>query len=387
MNGASTPARLRLRLGMVGGGPGAFIGGVHRAAARLDDQFVLVAGAFSSHPARNAEMAAALHLDPARCHDDFTVMARTEAARADGVDAVAIVTPNDLHCAAATAFLDAGIHVLCEKPLALNVAEGERMAASAAASGAILALAHTYSGYPMVRHARDLVNAGELGAPRVIQVEYPQDWLALPIERGGNKQAGWRTDPARTGAGGCIGDIGTHAFQLAEFVSGLRCEAVAAQLSTFVPGRLVDDDVQALLRFEGGARGMLWSSQVAAGHANGLRLRVYGEKASLAWFQEQPNELLFSPVGEPPRTIMRGMTGPGQGMLATRLPAGHPEGYFEAFAQLYRDFAAIIRAKQAGTPVAAAANPLPLAETGVRGMRFIEAAVGSSRAGGQWQTI
>lgn len=377
----------RLRLGMIGGGPGAFIGGVHRAAARLDDQFTLVAGAFSSHSARNGEMAAILHLDPARCYDDFTLMARNEAARADGVDAVAIVTPNDLHCAIATAFLEAGIHVLCEKPMALNLTEAEQMTASAAASGSILALAHIYSGYPMVRHARDLVNAGALGQLRVIQVEYPQDWLALPIERSGNKQAGWRTNPTRAGAGGCIGDIGTHAFQLAEFVSGLCCQAVAAQLSTFVQGRLVDDDVQALLRFEGGVRGMLWSSQIAPGHANGLRLRIYGEKASLAWFQEQPDGLVFSPMGEAPRSVMRGMTGQGSGLQATRLPAGHPEGYFEAFAQLYRDFAAMIRAKQSGAPVAASANLLPLAETGVRGMRFIEAAVRSSRAGGEWRTI
>ncbi len=377
----------RLRLGMVGGGQGAFIGAVHRMAARLDDRFELVAGAFSSDPDRAHASAAEFHVNAQRSYPDYQTMVKHEAQRDDGIDAVAIVTPNHLHHGPARAFLDAGIHVFCEKPMTITVAEAEDLAAAALRSKCIVGLAHTYSGYPMVRQARAMVSAEALGAIRVVQVEYPQEWLSTALEETGNKQAGWRTDPARSGAGGCIGDIGTHAFHLAEFVTGLRCDAVAAQLTTFVRGRQLDDDAQLMLRFSNGARGLLWASQVAVGHENGLRLRVYGESGSLEWIQEHPNQLRIAVLGQPPRVISRGGSGGGPAAArATRLPGGHPEGYIEAFAQLYRDFAALIEIAD-GAPGTDAEHPLPTAQHGLRGMLFIEAAVASSRAEAAWTAI
>jgi len=369
---------------MVGGGEGAFIGGVHRFAARLDDEFELVAGAFSSDAARAASSAATLRVAPERSYSDFLAMAVEEAARADGIDAVAIVTPNHLHHGPARAFLEAGIDVICDKPLARTVAEGEDLVSAVSASGRIFVLTYNYTGYPMIRHAREMIAAGALGAIRIIQVEYPQDWLTEPLEATGHKQAAWRTDPERSGAGGALGDIGTHAFNLAEFVTGLRCESVAAELTAFVPGRRLDDNAHVLLRFAGGARGALWCSQVAPGHENGLRLRVYGESGSIDWMQEHPNQLRHATFGEAPVVISRGGVGGGVAAAhATRLPAGHPEGYLEAFAQIYRDAAALIRARRDGVRPLPECALLPSVGDGLRGLRFIHACVKSSAAGAQ----
>ena len=378
----------RLRLGMVGGGEGAFIGAVHRIAARLDDEWDLVAGALSSDPDRARRSGAQLRLDPARSYASFAEMARAEAARPDRIDAVAIVTPNHVHHPAAVAFLDAGFDIISDKPLTRTLAEARDLAARVAASSRLFAVTYNYTGYPMTRQAREMVAAGELGAIRTIQVEYAQDWLSTALEATGQKQADWRTDPARSGAGGAIGDIGTHAFNLAEFISGLDTAELAADLSSFVPGRRVDDNAQMLLRFSGGARGALWTSQVAPGNENGLAIRIHGEKAALAWRQEHPNQLHFTRLGEPPQRITRG--GPGAGPAAThatRIPAGHPEGYLEGFAQLYRDIAAQIRARHAGTTPAPETMLVPGIREGLRGVTFVAAAIASSTANGAWTQI
>jgi len=315
-------------------------------------------------------------------------MAGAEAARDDGIDAVAIVTPNHLHAPVATAFLEAGIHVVCDKPLAISLAEGEALAKLAHQKNKLFALTHTYSGYPLVRHARELVEAGELGQIRVVQVEYAQDWLAEPIETGGlNKQAGWRTDPALAGPAGCLGDIGTHAYHLAAFVTGMTPAALSAELHTFVPGRRIDDHVQAMLRYENGARGMLWASQVASGAENALRLRVYGTKAGISFDQEQPNELWFTPLGGAAERLTRGRVSGASAIHATRVPPGHPEGYLEAFAQLYKDAALQIEALDEGRALPAESLLLTTVEDGVAGLRFIDAVLASSAADGQWREI
>jgi predicted dehydrogenase len=378
----------RLRLGMVGGGQGAFIGAVHRIAARIDDRYELVAGAFSADPARARASAAELHVAPDRAYGSWQEMAAREAARPDGVEVVAIVTPNHLHAEPAVAFLDAGIHVVCEKPLCHTLEAARELERAAKASSALFALTHNYTGYPMVRQARAMVADGALGEVRVVQVEYPQEWLTTPLESTGQKQAAWRTDPARSGAGGSVGDIGTHAFNLAEFVTGLRVESLAAELTAFVPGRALDDNAHMLLRFAGGARGMLWCSQVAPGKENALRLRIYGARGGLEWEQEQPNTLLFAPFGEAPRANSRGGAGASPAAAhATRLPSGHPEGYLEAFAQLYRDFAEQIVAAKERRAADAACRQVPGIEEGMRGMRFIAAAVASSKADAAWVTL
>ena len=378
----------RLRLGMVGGGEGAFIGAVHRIAARLDDEWELVAGALSSDPERARRSGTTLRLDPARSYASFAEMARAEAARPDRIDAVAIVTPNHIHHPAASAFLAAGFDVICDKPLCRTMDEARDLAARVAASGRMFAITYNYTGYPMIRQAREMVAAGELGAIRTIQAEYAQDWLSTNLEASGQKQAAWRTDPARSGAGGAIGDIGTHAFNLAEFVAGLDCTELAADLQSFVPGRRVDDNAQMLLRYTNGARGMLWASQVAPGNENGLTLRIHGEKAALSWRQEHPNQLLFSRLGQPPVTLTRG--GPATGAAAahaTRIPSGHPEGYLEGFAQLYRDIAAQLRARQAGIAADPLTTLVPGIREGLRGVAFVDAAVASSAANGAWTPI
>jgi predicted dehydrogenase len=375
----------RIRLGMVGGGQGAFIGAVHRIAARIDDRYELVAGALSSDPSRAAASAAELHIAADRAYASYAEMARREAARADGIDAVSIVTPNHLHAPIATAFLDAGIHVICDKPITTTLADALALVERVKKSGCLFALTHNYSGYPMVRQAREMVAAGELGEIRVIQTEYPQDWLSTDLEASGQKQAAWRVDPAQAGAGGSLGDIGTHAEHLARFVTGLELAAVSAELTTFVPGRRLDDNAHVMLRYTSGARGMLWSSQVAPGNENALRLRVYGTKAGLAFSQEHPNQLWFTPLGQQPRLISRGGAGVGAAAgHATRIPPGHPEGYLEGFAQIYRDVAEQIQArweKRAPDPLACT---VPTAADGARGMKFIEAVVASSRADGRW---
>ncbi len=386
-NEAGARAR-RLRLGMVGGGRGAFIGAVHRMSARLDDQYELVAGALSSDPERARLSAADLGIAPDRTYADFRAMAKAEAARPDGIDVVAIVTPNHMHHPIARAFLDAGIHVICDKPLSRTVEEAEDLVRAVKASRKVFVLTHNYTGYPMTRQAREMVAAGELGPIRVVQVEYPQDWLSTALEETGQKQAKWRTDPAQSGGGGCLGDIGTHAFNIVEFVTGIRADKLAADLTTFVPGRRVDDNVQIMLRYPNGARGALWASQVSPGNENGLQLRVYGEKGGLVWRQEHPNHLHFTPFGKPPQLISRG--GAGAGPLAghgTRVPAGHPEGYIEGFAQLYVDAASLIRATNDGKTPDPVTALLPTAEDGLRGMRFVAAALESSKRDGAWTAI
>lgn len=372
----------RLRLGMVGGGQGAFIGAVHRMAARLDDHYELVAAALSGDPDRAAASAAELGLP--RSYSDFREMARLESARPDGIEVVAIVTPNHLHAPVATAFLDAGIHVICDKPLALTLGEGEALAALAKRQQRLFAVTHTYSGYPMVRHARALVAAGELGELRYVQVEYLQDWLAEPLEASGHRQAAWRTDPTRAGQAGCLGDIGTHAWHLAAFVSGQLPEALSAELHTFVPGRRVDDHVQVWMRYPNGGRGSLIASQVASGEENRLVLRLYGSLASLVFSQEEPNQLWFTPLAGQAQRLTRGRSVSPAATHATRVPAGHPEGYLEAFAQLYTDAALRIHAMQAGVAPPPETDDLPCVEEGVNGMRFIDAVLDSHRAGGAW---
>lgn len=369
---------------MLGGGEGAFIGAVHRIAARLDDRYELVAAALSSHAERAASSAAAIHLPAERSYADWRELIRAEAARPDGAEVVAIVTPNHLHAPMASAALQAGLHVICDKPLAVSLAEGEELARLAKAHDRVFALTHPYAGYPMVRHARQLVASGALGAIRLVQAEYQQDWLSRPEEQTGNKQAAWRADPQQAGPAGCLGDIGTHAYQLACFVTGMAPSELAAELTSFVPGRVLDDHVQMMLRYANGARGLLWASQVAAGCENALRLRVFGTEASIAFDQEHPNELWFTPLGGAAQKLTRGRADSAAARHAMRVPAGHPEGYLEAFAQVYSDAAELIHARIEGRAADALALDVATVEEGVAGHRFIEAVLQSNRLDGRW---
>ena len=375
----------RIRLGMVGGGRGAFIGAVHRIASRIDDQYELVAGAFSSDPDRSA--ASAADLGVARSYATFDEMAARESRRKDGIEAVAIVTPNHMHAPAALAFLKRGIHVICDKPLTATLPEAKRLAKAAEASGLIFALTHNYTGYPMIRQAKAMVAAGDLGDIRLVNVEYIQDWLTEAIEATGQKQADWRTDPARSGAGGSTGDIGTHAFNLANFVTGLTLDTLAADLQSFVPGRRVDDNAHAMLRYTSGARGTLWCSQVAAGQENGLRLRIYGTKGGMEWEQENPNYLWITPFGKPKYRLTRGGAGTGEAAARmTRIPAGHPEGYLEGFANIYAEAARAIIARRDGTALDASVS-FPGLKEGLEGVAFVDACVRSSRKNGAWTAL
>ena len=375
----------RIRLGMVGGGQGAFIGAVHRLAARMDDRYEFVAGALSSDAARARASGAELGLAEDRCYADFLNMAKMEASRADGIEVVSIVTPNHMHFPAAKAFIEAGIHVICDKPLSLDLKEARALEKCLAKhENVIFALTHNYSGYPMIRQARAMVAAGELGDIRLVQGEYPQDWLTTDIEKSGQKQAAWRTDPKRSGAGGCVGDIGTHTYQLGCYVSGLTVQELSADLTSFVKGRTLDDNASVMLRYEGGARGMIWASQVAPGNENGLKLRVYGTKGGLEWTQADPNYLWFTPFGEPKRLITRGGagSGPAAGRM-TRVPPGHPEGYLEGFANIYTEVARAIQARRDGKKLEKDVE-FPGIADGVAGMAFIEACVKSSAKNGKW---
>ena len=379
IEGRSEKLHRRIRLGMVGGGNDAFIGGVHRIASRIDDKFDLVAGALSSTPEKSRSSGAALGL--ARIYDDFKQMASREARRKDGIEAVSIVTPNHVHCAAAREFLKRGIHVICDKPLTSTLADAKKLVKAAEESGALFILTHNYTGYPMVRQARAMVLAGELGKIRVVQVEYPQDWLTVQQDF---KQANWRTDPAQAGAGGSTGDIGTHAFNLACFVTGLEVESLAADIQAFVPGRQVDDNAHVMLRFAGGARGMLWSSQVAPGNENALRIRVYGEKGGLEWAQEDPNYLWHTAFGQPKRLLTRNGAGVGDAAArVSRIPPGHPEGYLEAFATIYAEAAAAILAARDGKP-APDDVVYPTVRDGLKGVQFVSACVKSSARNAAW---
>lgn len=370
----------RLRYGMAGGGPDAFFGAVHRAAARLDNRFELVAGCFSTSAEKNAAMGRELRIAPDRVYRDVADMARSEAARPDGIDMGAVVVPNHLHFPAAMALLDHGIHVMCEKPMTTHYEDALTLAERVRATGRVLALAHTYTGYAMVRQARAMVAAGALGEIRVVQAEYPQEWLARDVERSGLKQALWRLDPRQAGPGGSVGDIAVHGYNLIRYICGIRLAALSADLSTFVEGRRLDDNAHFLLRFEGGARGMLWSSQVAIGEKNALRIRVYGTEGSLQWAQEEPERLL---IGRPDGSSTLLTRGSVPGEHGGRLPAGHPEGLIEALGQLYGDVAEEIRARRTGERRSPPA-PLPGVDDGVEGMAFIAAAVESARRDAAW---
>jgi predicted dehydrogenase len=368
-------ANEKIRLGMVGGGKDAFIGNVHRIASRIDDKYDLVAGVLSSTYQRSLDSGLAVGISEDRIYRGFSEMAQAEATRADGIEAVAIVTPNHLHFAACKAFLENGIHVICDKPVTTTLSEAFELEKIISESGCHFLLTHNYSAYPMIREARRLVAEGELGTIRLVNVEYIQDWLAADSV---GKQAEWRMDPTRAGAGGCIGDIGTHAYQLGQFVSGLEPEALSADLHSFGEGRVLDDNAHIKLRFKGGARGLIWASQIAIGNENGVKLRIIGDKGGLEFFQEDPNKLWCTKLGEAKTLLTRG----GAGFMGSvRIPAGHPEGFLEGFATLYDDFAQVILGR------AASENALPGISDGIAGLRFIEAAVQSSQDEGRWVEI
>lgn len=380
--------RKRLKLGMVGGGRGAFIGAVHRMAARLDDRYELVAGALSSDPERAAASAADVGIEPERSYADWRDMARAEGRLRregrGGIDAVSIVTPNHLHASIARAFLAEGIHIICDKPLTVSLAEALELRDLARGSGALFMLTHTYTGYPMVRHARSLVAQGAIGELRLLQVEYAQDWWS---EASAVADGGWRGDPAIAGPAGTLGDVGIHAYQLASYVSGCEPHEIAAELHTFAPGRRLDDHVQVMMRYANGARGTLWASQVATGCENALSLRLYGSRAQLRFEQEEPNVLWLTPQGGAAQRITRGRAASVAAAGATRIPPGHPEGYIEAFAQLYRDAADRILALDAGRTDLSDLPVLPGIEDGVAGHRFIASVLQSHRRGSAWVSL
>ena len=376
----------RLRIGMVGGGREAFIGAVHRMAIRLDDQASVVAGALSSDAEVAALSAADIGIAPDRAYASYEQMALAEATRSDGVEAVVIVTPNHLHAPVARAFMSAGVDIICDKPLASTLQDACDLLERTRASGLVFAVSLNNTGYAMVRQAREMVAAGAIGDIRIIRVEYVQDWLTLPIDAEGQKQAAWRTDPKRAGRSACLADIGVHAHSLAAYVTGLTLESVCADLSTFVPGRALDDNAHVLLRYAGGARGVLVASQVSPGNYNRLSLQVYGSSGGIEWCGEEPDVLLYCELGKPKQRLVRG--GPGateQARRSSRLPAAHPEGYIEGFANFYRDAIELIRARRSGTaPDPAAHRAVPTVEDGARGLKFVESAVESHLAGGVW---
>jgi predicted dehydrogenase len=382
----------KIRYGMVGGGRGAFIGAVHRIAANIDGQIELVAGAFSSDPEKSKASGADFFLSPDRVYGSYQELVTQEAALpADQrIDFVSIVTPNHVHFPAAKAALEAGFHVLSDKPATFDLAEAKELAAIVKKTGRLYGLTHNYTGYPLVKEARHLVHSGKLGKIRKVVVEYPQGWLATRIEASGQKQAAWRTDPKRSGAAGCIGDIGTHAENLAEYITGLQISELAADLTAFVKGRKLDDDGNVLLRFKGGAKGVLHSSQISVGEENNLNIRVYGELGGLEWHQNEPNTLLVKWMDQPMQ-VYRTANGylSDAAKAAGRTPPSPPEGYLEAFANIYKNFATAIRARQAGKKLAKddVANDYPKIEDGVRGMAFIEAVVASSKANAAWTKI
>jgi predicted dehydrogenase len=376
----------KLKMGMVGGGKDAFIGAVHRFAANLDGRIELVGGAFSSNPKKSHESGASLLLDPKRVYDSYEAMAKAEAKLPVGerMDFVSIVTPNFAHFPAAKTFLEAGFNVICDKPMTLNLEEAVKLRDVVRKSGKVFALTHNYTGYPMVKEARELVRAGELGEILKIVTEYPQGWLLNPIDLEGQKQASWRTDPERAGASGCIGDIGTHAENLARYISGLEIEELCADFKSFIEGRRLEDDGNMLLRYKGGARGVLYASQISAGEENNLVIRVYGTKASLEWHQEHPNELIVKFQDAPRKTYRRGNSYVSDAAKRfTRLPFGHPEAFIEAFANIYLEASRAIEAEVAGQPAPDGLD-FPTVEDGVEGMAFIAATVQSAKAGAVW---
>ena len=376
----------KIRMGMVGGGPGSFIGAVHRMAANLDGQIELVCGCFSARPEKSLETGRSLFLPDDRIYASYQEMIEKESLLPEGerMDFVAITTPNHVHFGPAMMALEHGFHVVLDKPMTYTLEEALRLRDKVRETGLLFMLTHTYTAYPMVKEARERVRRGDFGKIRRVYVEYPQGWLYDDCAAT-NKQAAWRVDPARSGKAGCMGDIGTHAFNLAEYITGLRTVELCGEVNTFVPGRLLDDDGAALLRYEGGARGTLTASQVAVGVENGLNIRVYGEKGGLEWRQEEPNTMLVR-WPDRPAEIVRTSNGYMSGIAAfnSRTPAGHPEGYIEAFANLYRNFALALRARLKGEEPAPETLDFPSVEEGVRGMRFIEAIVSTGATDKKW---
>lgn len=380
----------KIRMGMVGGGPGSMIGPIHRIAAALDGEIELVCGVFSSQPEVSRATGRSLYLTDARCYSDYATMMRKEAALPadERMDFVAVVTPNHLHFPVAEAALTAGFHVLSDKPATFNLQEAQALAVMLENTGLCYGLTHTYAGYPMIKQARAMVAAGELGAVRKVLVEYPQGWLSESGIEQNSKQAEWRLDPARAGASSCVGDIGSHAAHISEYVSGCAITKICADLGAVVAGRSMDDDATVILRFANGARGVLIASQVCAGEENTLKLRVYGERGGLEWSHADPNTLLHKPLNKPVQLLRAG--GPGLSELAQancRTPGGHPEGYLEAFANHYRNFAGQIRARLEGRQPTAVERDVPGIVDALRGMRFIEATVQASASDTKWMTL
>lgn len=380
----------KLKLGMVGGGLGAFIGAVHRSAARLDGEFEIVGGAFSSTPEKSVESGRALGVPDDRNYRSWEEMLEAEQRlpAADRIDAVSIVTPNHMHFPVAKAFVDAGFNVVCDKPLVHTSKQAEELVSLVRKREVVFGVTYNYTGYPMVRQARDMVRRGMLGTIRKVIVEYNQDWLASRAEAEGVKQAEWRTDPARSGIAGAVGDIGSHAENLVSTITGLTIKEICADVTTFVPGRQLDDDANMLLRFSEGARGVMFASQISAGEENDLRIRIYGDKAGLAWSQENPNYLYFKPIGEPEQVYKR-----GQGYLCEaaqrvqRIPPGHPEAFIEAFANVYRGVAASIRARQEGREPTELEADFPTVEAGAQGVRFIESVIAAGKSSEKWYSL
>ena len=377
----------KIKLGMVGGGEGAFIGEVHRIAARMDERFHLCAGALCSDPERSLKSALDLGLPEDRSYSDYKEMAISESQRDDGINFVSIVTPNHLHHPIAKAFLEVGINVICDKPMTMNSEQAQELIDISESSDLIFAVTYNYSGYPLIREAREIIKKGELGSIRIIKVEYIQDWLTEPIENTGQKQASWRVDPKKSGIGGSIGDIGTHAFHLAHFVTQQLPNKISADLSCFVEGRELDDNAHILMRYESGAKGMIWSSQVAPGNENNLKIQIYGEKGGLIWQQENPNELILNLLNQPSRRLTRGSSFVGnQSARLTRIPAGHPEGYLEGFANIYREVADEFSAKISGKPISKDIL-YPTSKEGLYGVSFIEAAIESNSKDSVWTDL
>ena len=380
----------KLRMGMVGGGQGAFIGGVHRIAATLDQQIEVVAGCFSRDPENTRVTGAELYLNPDRCYDSYAEMAAAEATLPENerIDFVSIVTPNISHFEIAKTFLDAGFHVVCDKPMTYSLDEAEALVQLVEDSGFVFALTHNYTGHPLVRHARALFADGSMGQIRKVIVEYLQDFLMVPHEKLGQKQAAWRVDPAQSGIGGTMGDVGTHCVNLLEYVTGDPITELCADKSTFLPDRVLDEDVNALLRFKGGGKGVLSISQVATGEENGLTLRVYAEQGAVKWAQENPNYLELYRYGEPRQMLTRGQDYLSDAAAAgTRIPTGHPEGYLEAFATIYVGVVEAIRRHIDGAPMETEAYDFPTVYDGLRGMQFIYKAVESCENGSTWVSM
>jgi predicted dehydrogenase len=380
----------RLRMGQVGGGPGSFIGRIHRMAAGLDGEIELVCGAFSSDPEQSKIAGASLYLDPQRIYASYAEMIETEKELpADRrMDFVSIVTPNHVHCAPTQMALENGFHVVVDKPLTVSLTEAKSLRKTVEKTGRVLAVTHTYSGYPLVKEARAIVSSGKIGAIRKVYVEYPQGWLSTALEKSGQKQASWRTDPAQSGAGGAIGDIGTHAAHLAEYITGLKITAINALLNTFVKGRRLDDDSSMLVKFDNGASGVLFATQVAAGEENNLSIRVYGELGGLEWRQEEPNTLVLKWLDRPKEILRAGWNYLSEAAKSnTRTPAGHPEGYVEAFANIYLAFARAVRDHELGKRIDPQKYDFPSVEEGVRGMTFIDAVIKSAHSTQKWTPI